>query len=48
MKSTKKAKFKAQGENGDNLDPLSFKDKLMESKMAIEEGLVGCEDDIIF
>lgn len=45
---TKKANFRAQGEDEDNPEHISFRDKLMESQKSIENEFVGCEDLLIF
>lgn len=47
-RSTKKAKFRAQGDDGDNPTPISFRDKLMESHMNLEEEFLGQEEDLAF
>lgn len=36
-RSTKKARFKAQGEDGDNPQPPSFRDKLMSTQGWMKE-----------
>ncbi|KAH9800899.1 DUF4283 domain-containing protein [Citrus sinensis] len=45
-RSTKRAKFKAQGVDGDNPPPVSFRDKLLETQMELEEEFMGKEEDI--
>ena len=44
--STKRVKFKAQGVDGDNPPPVSFRDKLLETRMEMEEEFMGKEEDI--
>ena len=44
--STKKAKFKTQGVDGDNPPSGSFKDKLLETQIAVEEEFMSKEEDI--
>lgn len=46
--ATKKAKFIAQGDDGDNPEHFSFRDKLMESEKRNEEEMIGVEDDLVF
>lgn len=46
--ATKKAKFRAQGDDGDNPEHFSFRDKLMESEKRNEEEMIGVEDDLVF
>ncbi|KAH9762495.1 DUF4283 domain-containing protein [Citrus sinensis] len=45
-RSTKRVKFKAQGVDGDNPPPVSFRDKLLETQMELEEEFMGKEEDI--
>lgn len=47
-RSTKKAKFRAQVDDSDNPTPKSFRDKLMESHMNLEEEFLGQEEDLAF
>lgn len=44
-RSTKKAKFKAQGADGDNPSPLSFRDMLMDMQEQSDSGKFGRKDD---
>lgn len=46
--STKKTKFRAQGDDGDNPQQQIFRDKLMGSRRAIVEDLTGHDDDLDF
>ncbi|KAK9175423.1 hypothetical protein WN944_027430 [Citrus x changshan-huyou] len=43
-RSTKKTKFKAQGEHGDNPSMLSFRDKLMEQQRGMIDAEISRED----
>lgn len=46
-RSTKKAKFKAQGADGDNSMPFSFHDKLMAAQRVVEGAAFCNEEDLI-
>ena len=46
--STKKAKFRAQGDDGDNPQQQILRDKLMGSRRAIVQDLTGHDDDLDF
>ncbi|KAL9426689.1 hypothetical protein AB3S75_033470 [Citrus x aurantiifolia] len=43
-RSTKKTKFRARGEDGDNPSMLSFRDKLMEQQRGVIDAEVGREE----
>ena len=47
-RSTKKAKFRAEGCDEDNPPLVSFKDKLMESHTSFEDDLMGKEEERVF
>ncbi|GAY67930.1 hypothetical protein CUMW_260250 [Citrus unshiu] len=47
-RSTKEAKIKEHRIDGDNLSPDSFKDKLMEEQQAIENELMGKDEELKF
>lgn len=46
--STKKTKFHSEGDDGDNPQQMSIKDKLMEDHLFVEEDFVGKDDDLDF
>ncbi|KAL9419379.1 hypothetical protein AB3S75_037193 [Citrus x aurantiifolia] len=45
-RSTKKAKFRAQSDVGENSEHPSFRDQLMKSQKDTEEELFGCDEDL--
>lgn len=47
-RSTKKTKFRSEGDDRDNPQPMSFKDKLMEDQLLVEKDLAGTDDDLDF
>ncbi|KAL9429226.1 hypothetical protein AB3S75_031104 [Citrus x aurantiifolia] len=44
----KKTKFRSDGDDGDNPQQMSFKDKLMEDHLLVEEDFVGKDEDLDF
>lgn len=47
-RSTKKARFRSQGADGDNPITLSFRGKLMESQRTVVEDLTTSDGDLDF